>query len=418
MSVRSMWFAGAVVLGLSSVAPAGAADVLTLARVRQLAAADQPQLVAQSAAVQAARETAVAEAQLPDPRLKLGLQNVPVDGFALNREPMTQAIVAVEQMLPGGNKRALRAARAEAEASQMTAELDARQRQIERDAALAFVALRGAQRQLDIARRLSRESANQVESMAPALRTGKSSQADYYAARNMVTMAHHREVELAAQVGRARADLSRWIGVAANEPLADEAELPLPPPRPLARVLDAMERHPEHATAAQAVGVADAEVALAREAGRPDKSIEIGYGRRARAFGDMVSIQFAMDLPLFQRDRQDRGVAARVAQRERALALQQDHLRALRAEMAGAWNDWQSAQERLRLIGAEHVPDAAARTESALAAYRGGRGEMAAVIEARRGELEALLLQAEVQAALERSRVQLAYYESSLGDTP
>ncbi len=92
MSVRSMWFAGAVVLGLSSVAPAGAADVLTLARVRQLAAADQPQLVAQSAAVQAARETAVAEAQLPDPRLKLGLQNVPVDGFALNREPMTQAI--------------------------------------------------------------------------------------------------------------------------------------------------------------------------------------------------------------------------------------------------------------------------------------------------------------------------------------
>jgi hypothetical protein len=289
MSIRHILFAGAVVLGVSSGTPAGAADVLNLARVRQLAAAGQPQLVAQSAAVQAARETAVAEAQLPDPRLKLGLQNVPVDGFALNREPMTQAMVAVEQMLPGGNKRALRAARAEAEASQMNAELDARRRQIERDAALAFVSLRGAQRQLDVARRLSRESANQVESLAPALRTGKSSQADYYAARTMVTMAHHREAELAAQVGRARADLSRWVGTAAEDALADEPELPLPPPKPLARMLDALERHPEHAMAAQAVGVADAEVALAREAGRPDKSIEIGYGRRARAFADMVS---------------------------------------------------------------------------------------------------------------------------------
>lgn len=416
MSVQSI-FAGVLALGLLSGATAGAAEILTLSRVRQLAAADQPQLVAQSAAVQAAREQAVAEGQLPDPRLKLGLQNVPIDSLALNREPMTQSVIAVEQMLPGGNKRALRAARGQAEAAQLNAELEARRRQIERDAALAYVALRGAQRQLDVARRLSRESANQVESMAPALRTGRGSQADYYAARTMVTMAHHREAELTALVGRARADLSRWIGLAANDALADEADLPLAEPRPLEQMVDALERHPEHAMAAQAVGVAEADIALAREAGRPDKSIEIGYGRRARAFGDMVSIQFAVDLPLFPRDRQDRGVASRVAQRERALALREDHLRALRAETAAAWSDWQSARERQRLVLAEHVPDAAARVESALAAYRGGRGEMAAVIEARRGELETRLLVAEIQAQLERSRIQLAYYES-LGDTP
>lgn len=409
--------AGALALGLFSGPPAGAADSLSYARVRQLAAADQPQLAAQASAVQAAREQAVAEGQLPDPRLKLGLQNLPVDSFALNREPMTQSTIAVEQMLPGGNKRALRAARAQAEAGQMSAELDARRRQIERDAALAYVSLRGALRQLEVARRLSRESANQVESLVPALRAGRSSQADYYAARTTVTMAHHREVEIAATVGRARAELSRWIGAAANDPLAEEPDLPLAEPRPLVQILDALERHPEHAMATQAIGLAEADVALAREAGRPDKSIEIGYGRRSRAFGDMLSIQFAMDLPLFQRDRQDRGVAARVAQRERALALREDHLRALRAEMSATWNDWQSARERLRLMLAEHVPDAAARVQSALAAYRGGRGEMAAVIEARRGELEALLLRAEIQTALERSRVQFAYYDS-LGDRP
>lgn len=414
MSIQ-LFRAGCLILGLLSGSQTGAAELLTLARVRQLATVEQPQLTAQSAAVQAAREQAVAEAQLPDPRLKLGLQNVPVDGFALNRDSMTQTMIAIEQMLPGGNKRALRAARGRAEAAQMGAELDARKRQIERDASLAFVALRGAQRQLEVARRLSRESGTLVESMGPALRAGRSSQADYYAARTMVSMAHHRETELAGLVGRARADLARWIGAAANDALAEEADLALGEPPPLAQTLDALESHPEHAPTAQAVGLAEAEIALAREASRPDKSIEIGYGRRARAFGDMVSIQFAMELPLFTRDRQDRGIAARVAQRERSLALREDHLRALRAELTAAWNDWQSARERLRLMTAEHVPDARARVESALAAYRGGRGELAAVIEARRAELEALLLEAEIHTQLERSRLQLAYYET-LGD--
>jgi cobalt-zinc-cadmium efflux system outer membrane protein len=415
MSIRHILFAGAVVLGVSSGTPAGAADVLNLARVRQLAAAGQPQLVAQSAAVQAARETAVAEAQLPDPRLKLGLQNVPVDGFALNREPMTQAMVAVEQMLPGGNKRALRAARAEAEASQMNAELDARRRQIERDAALAFVSLRGAQRQLDVARRLSRESANQVESLAPALRTGKSSQADYYAARTMVTMAHHREAELAAQVGRARADLSRWVGTAAEDALADEPELPLPPPKPLARMLDALERHPEHAMAAQAVGVADAEVALAREAGRPDKSIEIGYGRRARAFADMVSFGVAVPLPLFAADRQDRGIRASRAALAQARASREDLERQHRAELVSLLDEWQRLGRRISALRSSLLPLARDRIDLALAAYRGGSATLAQVLDTRRAEVEA---RAQV-LALQRDRARVwAQLNFRRTDTP
>lgn len=121
-------------------------------------------------------------------------------------------------------------------------------------------------------------------------------------------------------------------------------------PRPLAELLAAIDDHPEHAMSARTVGVADADVAMAREATRPDKSIEIGYGRRSRAFGDMVSIQFSVDLPVFPRDRQDRGVAARLAQRERAIAIREDHLRVMGADITAAWSDWQGAAERLRLV--------------------------------------------------------------------
>ena len=63
----------------------------------------------------------------------------------------------------------------------------------------------------------------------------------------------------------------------------------------------------------------------------------------------------------------------------------------------------------------EHLPDSQARVEAALAAYRSGRGEMAAVIEARRNELEARMLQVDLETQLAKLRMQIAYYESVAG---
>lgn len=40
---------------------------------------------------------------LPDPRVSVGMLNVPVDGFALDEQAMTQLKVGVSQMLPRGD---------------------------------------------------------------------------------------------------------------------------------------------------------------------------------------------------------------------------------------------------------------------------------------------------------------------------
>jgi outer membrane protein TolC len=388
--------------------PAAAGEPLTLARVQALALQQQPLLDAQTAAVHAAREQSAADGQLPDPRLKLALQNLPVEALSLNRDPMTQSMISLEQVIPGGNKRQLRRSRGEAEAAQMSAELLAQRAMVARDAALAFLSLVGAQRQLDIARALSLESATQLATLQPALRAGRTSQADYFAARQMVTMAHHRESEIAAQAGRARAELSRWIGAAADDAPVDTAPVQSAAPPPLAALRSRLDAHPLHAASASAVRLAEAELALAREAAQPDKSIEIGYGKRARAFDDMITIQFAMEIPLSPRERQDRASAARGALRE-------DRLRSTRAELGAVYADWESVGERLRLVVGEHLPDSQARVEAAMAAYRSGRGEMAAVIEARRNELEARMLQVDLETQLAKLRMQIAYYESVAG---
>lgn len=393
---------------LSSSAWAG--PPLTLERVQQLALDHQPALDALQANARASRESAVAEGQLPDPRLKLGVLNLPTDSFALNRDSMTTTMVGVEQMFPGGDKRALRQRRAEAEAEQLAAELASRRHVVRRDAALAYLTLLGTQRQLALLKSLQAETERQVDAARIAALAGKGAQADILAARQMLTLSRDRESELTLQLLKARAELARWIGSAAQDEPGDE--LPrLPPPAPLPVLQERLEQHPIHAVQTRSVATAQADLALAREATKPDKSVEIGYGVRSRQFGDMVSVQFSMELPLAPKDRQYRTVAAKEAQVERAEAERSDHLRMLGAELAAMYAEWKLTEERLERYDAELLPDASQRVDAALAAYRSGRGELAAVLEARRAELEAGLARIQLATQAARARLQLAYFE-------
>src|SRR5688500_11510421 len=55
-------------------------DVLTLAQAVSLVSEDQPQLAALASQEKAALEAARAESELPDPKLAVGVENLPVTG--------------------------------------------------------------------------------------------------------------------------------------------------------------------------------------------------------------------------------------------------------------------------------------------------------------------------------------------------
>src|SRR5512134_3083654 len=82
-----------VLLWLCAPAPGIAVEVpLTLAEAQRLALVQSPLVGARRSAVEAAREQAVAAAQMADPVLKVGIDNLPVNGadaFSLTRDFMT-----------------------------------------------------------------------------------------------------------------------------------------------------------------------------------------------------------------------------------------------------------------------------------------------------------------------------------------
>jgi outer membrane protein TolC len=385
-------------------------QVLTLNEARRRALESQSALRALELSARAAEETSIADGALPDPRLKLGALNFPTRNFPSAREDMTQVGLSWEQAFPGGDKRRLRSERTRAEADQARAEAIGLRQGISRDVGQAWIdawQATGAER---LQGALAQEYGRSIELARITLAAGRGTQADVLMARQSLAQANDKRLELVAQARRARAALGRWLPEVAGRDLPEALPaFALPPP--LAAMSEALEHHPQHAMMQRAQGVAEADVALAREASKPDRSVEVGYFARSGDRSDMLMFQVAFELPIFAEKKQDRLLAARLAQLERARELRADHLRQLRSELAAAYADWDLAGERLRNATASILPDAKARLDTLVAQHGAGGAPLAVVLEGRRALTEAELQALVLRAAQAKARISLQYFE-------
>ncbi len=399
----------ACLAGASMASPP--APHLSLEETAALAVQRQPQLLAQEAALSALGESAPAAGELPDPKLRVGLVNLPLDTFSFSQEPMTQATVGVSQAIPGGNKRRLATARVEREAAQGRRALAAASRRIARDAQLAWLDVYLPSMAQELVRQVEGEYRRQVEWSQVAYKAGKQTQEETLALRGMLETTRDRLAEFQRQQAKARAGLARWLGQAADRPLAVLPEAARP--APLQEIVAQLDGHPELASLNEAVSVAQAEADLAKEAYKPDWSVDLGYGLRGGGRPDFVSLVVGVDLPLFPGNRQDKRLAARLAGIQRAEQLRADRYQALKAELEAAYADWQSADARVMHFEQDILPLAGRRVESALAAYGSERASYGRVLEARRAETEARLQWLAQQVARARALAQIRYFSAS-----
>ena len=109
--------------------PAVAAP-LSFEEALQLAGRNAPSLAVDNARIEAARQAAIPAGELPDPKLMLGIDNLPINGpdrFNLNRDFMTMRRIGVSQEVPNSDKR-----QARVEVAQSSIALAVAQRRIQR----------------------------------------------------------------------------------------------------------------------------------------------------------------------------------------------------------------------------------------------------------------------------------------------
>lgn len=384
---------------------------LSLAEALRIAVVDAPQIDAQSAVVRAAEQAGIGAGELSDPKLIVGLDNVPLDGadkYNITRDFMTMRRIGFMQDFTRSEKLKLRSDRANAEVQKEAAILALTRLNLRRDVALAWIDRYFAERQLALVKELARESELQVTTAQAILAGGKGLAADPFAARLAVAQLSDRTTEAERTVARASANLARWIGPAARQPLDK------PPAfdqlvHGHQELTGDLESHPHLAMFAPMQAMASREMQLAEAAKRPDWTLEVAYAQRGPSYSNMLSIGMRIDLPIFQSRRQDPAIASKLALLEQVRAQAEDAKRVHASEIEIMLADWNAAKSRLQRYNSDLLPLVRERTAVSLASYQGGKGELAPVLEARRSEIETRINHLVAQNELARAWAQLNF---------
>jgi outer membrane protein TolC len=368
-----------------------------------------PALDMRRAQTVSAQEEARRAAALPDPKLSVGIQDLPVTGggaFNPDTSDFTMKKIGVMQEFPSRAKRDARQALADRTIDQASAMTLSDELVVKRSAAEAWIAMWSAQHEVDALQALREQSLLAERAARARLSGGSGNAVDVLAAKAATLDLDNRLEASHAQLASARAMLLRWLGeevaaVASAPP--DFTSLPIGE----AALLRSIDHQGALLPWRAHEQVASAQVDLARAEKHPDWSVGVSYGQRDH-FSDLVSVEFSIDLPLFPGARQDRGIAARQADYEATLDAHEDARRVQRQQLQSDLAQWAGLKRQVARDEEQLLPLARDRSRIALAAYRGG-GALQPWLDARRAEIDEEISHARMSGDLGRAWAALAY---------
>jgi len=392
-----MWFRSLLILSLLSGTTGVDADPLSFNAALTLAERSSADIEAQTAGLEAARSASRAAGAYPDPKLVLGVDNLPVTGpdqWRVDRDFMTMRKIGVMQDFPSSSKRHAEAATANAAVDEAEARRRVHVFAVRTSAAITWINRYYIERRVALFAALGRENALFTATVQAALAGGHGMPADVIGPRQEAADLADRLDVLRADESKAKAGLRRLVGAEADEPLLGD---------PPAFIIDAdhlrshIHTHPELALYGPMIALARAQAQEAEAAKKPDWGVEFSYARRAAAYSDMVSLQFTVSLPLFSSSRQDPVIRAKHLERGRLEAERTDMLREHTAALEAELADYAALNSQLARLQDTRLPLAQQKVAYQLASYQGGKADLTAVLVARRELIDAQLMQLDVQ---------------------
>ncbi|MGK7285420.1 TolC family protein [Buttiauxella agrestis] len=383
----SLWLGG--VLVAASVSAAHAAE-FSLQQTLAAAVHYSAELSANRNQSNALNAMADSARQLPDPKLKFGIENVPVQGsnsHRFTREGMTMQRIGIMQDYVSEDKRDRKAETILAQSASSVAKAEVIRATLQRLAAQAWLDLALSQKVLTAAQKLVAETERQIGVQKATVASGSSPassvmdirmtllgmQDKVTLAQRDVTLAQTRLLQLTGeQIDNARGSLPRYQRLPADPAVLEQS----------------VGLHPEVIEAAREADVAKARSAQSAVAAKPNVGVEVYYAHRADDYDDMAGVMFTVDLPMFKSQRQDKDLAADMSRSMEAndqLALAKRErvalVRTLVAQYQAAQTLWQRQQEEI-------LPLQRQRLSLIEAQYRSGQSTLSDLLNARRTLLD------------------------------
>lgn len=392
---------------------------LTLAEAEDLALEQEPGQAAFLARAEALEEQSVAAGQLPDPKLRMGLANFPIESGGFSTEGMTQGQLGLRQSFPPGKTRAVSTRQFQSLAAEMTQNADARSRDVLTSVRNAWLETYYWNR----AHTIVTESRPFFDDLVTVTRSlyavGTKDQQDVLRAELELSRLDDRIIEINKQRARARAALSEWVGREAQRPIAEKL-----PGWKSVPALEAMRAglvmHPALQAADARIDARRAGIDLAKEKYKPGWALDLGYGYRDGSLptgtprSDFVSLSVTVDLPFFRKNRQDRNLAAALSERRAATESKDELLRRLSSQLDAEYARWQDLSRRVDLYERLILTQAEDQANASLAAYQSEAGDFADVMRGFIDDLNTRLDHIRLQIEVAQSYAVLA----NLGGLP
>lgn len=401
---------------------------LTLASAEQLALTADPAVLAGESRALALEEQAIADGQLPDPKLLFGVWNVPLDDFSMKKEPSSQVRAGISQAFPRGDSLKYRRGRTEWLGRAESSAMRNVRAEIRRDVREAYLELYYQEQAAGIIAR-SRTLFEQLVDITRAhYASGRVSQQDVLQAQLELSRLDDRATRIDAQRDVQRATLSRWIGAAANQPL--DMQFPTLPVLPALSVLQAgLAEHPSITAASARIQASQQRVKEAREQYKPGLNVGVEYRKR---FGnnadgndrpDQMAAMLTLDLPVFTDKRQDKHLSASQLQAGASVQQREQQLRDLQRTLASDYARWQRLGEQQQLYHNRLLREAGDNAVAAVHAYQSGTTEFTSLVRARITELDIRLQDMRIHVDRAAARARLLYLlpgdgNSATGEQP
>jgi outer membrane protein TolC len=403
-------------LFLLFAAQAASADdpVLGLSETERIALENDPAVNASIARAEALDADAIADGQLPDPKLRTGLYNVPLDDFDISREPSTQFRLGIQQAFPRGDTLKYRSGRTRAQSRAERVRSQLERRKILRDARKTFLDIYYQVEAIKIVRSSRKLFESLTEITQVQYGSGGSSQQDVLRAELELSRLDDRITKYQSKEEMARGRLSRWLGKAAWRKL--QTEMPVLPEVPEQVDIEAsLESHPEISLQSEIMETHQQAIAISREQYKPGWSVGAEYRMR---FGDnpddsrrsdMGAVMLTVDVPLFTEKRQDQRVAASQKRADAAVFDRANSWRKLREQLASESANKGRLVERIQRYEERLLKEAEENAQAALQAYQSGTIEFTGLMRSRITELDIKLQALKLRIDLLKTHASLLY---------
>jgi len=250
------------------------------------------------------KQKGVAAARLPDPKLKLGLMNLPTDTFDLQQEPMTQQVIGLQLMFPPYNMLDHKGEQLTLKGEAKSLNAVNRQRETLSSVRNAWLKVYLQHHAGEIVKKSEVLFTQLVKITKSKYRSGQSSQQAVIRAELELSLLQDRQIQIEGKKDQALATLAKWVGTSEkNRPLSlDALTIPEIGERQTPKL--AIDKHPAIQASVVNMNAAKAGIEVARSRNHPGWMMDLSYGRREQSLAgveraDFLSLMFVCESCLF-----------------------------------------------------------------------------------------------------------------------